>query len=334
MPGDRFTALVVEKDDGGLSVGLRSLARDALPAGDVTVAVAYSDLNYKDGLALTGQGSIIRSYPMVPGIDYAGTVEASDSPAFRPGDKVILTGWGVGERHWGGYAQLARAKAEWLVPLPEGLSLQQSMSIGTAGLTAMLCVMALEDHGLMPAAVGEREVLVTGAAGGVGSIAVAVLAHLGYSVTAVSGRAEAHDYLRELGARQVVGREGLPIKGKPLEAQRWAAAVDVVGGDVLAAVLAQMGYGGAVAACGLAGGHALATTVFPFILRGVSLLGVDSVYCPLERRQQAWARLARDLPAAALARIARVVPLREVPALAPQILQGRIRGRVVVDVNA
>ncbi len=334
MPGDRFTALVVEKDDGGLFVGLRDLERDALPTGDVTVAVAYSDLNYKDGLALTGQGNIIRSYPMVPGIDYAGTVESSSSPAFKPGDKVILTGWGVGERHWGGYAQLARAKAEWLVHLPEGLSLQQSMAIGTAGFTAMLCVMALQDHGLTPGAVGDGEVLVTGAAGGVGSIAVAVLAHLGYNVTAVSGRPEAHDYLRALGARQVVGREALPIKGKPLESQRWAAAVDVVGGDVLAAVLAQVSYGGAVAACGLAGGPNLSTTVFPFILRGVSLLGVDSVYCPSARRKVAWARLARELPAEALARIAQVVPLREVPALAPAILQGRIRGRVVVDVNA
>ena len=297
MAESQFTALVVGREDGRVTATLRQLNRGDLPPGEVTVAVAYSGLNYKDALALTGRGSIIRAYPMVPGVDLAGTVEESTSPSHRPGDQVLLTGWGVGERHWGGFAQLACVRADWLQPLPPGISLRQAMGIGTAGLTAMLCVLALEERGLTPAAAAGREVAVTGAAGGVGSIAVAVLARLGYEVTAVSGRPETYDYLRELGAGKVIGRQDLPLGStKPLESQRWAAAVDVVGGEVLAALLTQVAYGGSVAACGLTGGSGLATTVFPFILRGVSLLGVDSVMCPQARRQTAWTRLAHDLP--------------------------------------
>ena len=330
-----FTALVVDKDEQGVSTGLRTLRRDALPEGDVTVAVAYSTLNYKDGLAVTGNPGIVRTFPMVPGVDFSGTVVESSSPDFKPGDPVVLTGWGVGERHWGGYAQLARVKAEWLLPLPDGLSLKQAMGIGTAGLTAMLCVMALAQHGLTPDRAGEREVAVTGAGGGVGSIAVALLARRGYNVTAVTGREELHGYLRELGATSVVGREALPVgSGRPLESQRWFAAVDVVGGAVLDALLRQVHYGGAVAACGLAGGNALNTTVFPFILRGVSLLGVDSVMCPQARRREAWARLVADLSPDTLERITRTITLAQVPAEAQAILAGPVRGRLIVDVNA
>lgn len=332
MAQERFQALVVEQQEGQVVSSLRELEREALPAGDVLIRVAYSSLNYKDGLAVTGAGKVIRRYPMVPGIDLAGTVVESASPAYRPGEAVVLTGWGIGESHWGGYAQLARVRSEWLVPLPAGLDLQQAMGIGTAGLTAMLSVMALEAHGLRP---GEREVLVTGAGGGVGSVAVALLARLGYRVAASTGRPELHGYLRELGAATIVDRRDLAAPAqRPLESERWAGAVDTVGGDTLAAVLRSLAHGSSVAACGLAGGSALNTTVFPFILRGVNLLGIDSVLCPLEPRQAAWVRLARDLPAGALARMMQVAPLREVPALSREILQGRIRGRVVVDVNA
>ena len=316
MSEETFRALLLEQSAGGVQASLRDLPRSALPEGDVLVAIAYSDLNYKDGLALTGQGRVVRAYPMVPGIDFAGTVVESRSAAYQPGDAVVLTGWGAGEWHWGGYATMARVKADWLVPLPAGLSLQQAMAIGTAGFTAMLCVMALEEHGLQSVT---REVLVTGAAGGVGSIAVALLANLGYNVTASTGRAEAHGYLRELGARQFVDRAELTAPGKPLESERWGASVDTVGGDVLAGVLRAM---------------AANTTVFPFILRGVNLLGINSVAVPTERRIAAWERLARDLPAAALDRMTRVVPLAAVPGLAGEILAGRVQGRVVIDVNA
>jgi acrylyl-CoA reductase (NADPH) len=326
-----FRALVLDQQDGAVVAAIQELRTDALPEGDVLVAIAYSSLNYKDGLAVTGQGRIVRSYPFVPGIDMAGTVVESQSPAFQPGDQVVLTGWGVGERHWGGYAQLARVRSDWLVPLPPGMDLKQAMGIGTAGFTAMLCVMALEERGLAP---GGREVVVTGASGGVGSVAVALLARLGYHVVASTGRAELHAYLKDLGAREVIGREALASPGKPLESERWGGAVDTVGGDTLAGLLRAMAYGTSVAACGLAGGSALNTTVFPFILRGVSLLGIDSVMCPQERRRAAWARLARDLPRDVLDRIVQVAPLADVPALSRQILAGQVRGRIVIDVNA
>lgn len=331
MPGDTFKALLLEEQDGKVHSTIREVDKSALPEGDVLVSVAYSSLNYKDGLAVTGAGKVVRSYPMVPGIDLAGTVQQSNSPDYRPGDAVVLTGWGVGERHWGGYAQLARVKAEWLVPLPAGMTLQGAMGIGTAGFTAMLCVMALAEHGVEPAG---REVLVTGAGGGVGSVAVALLAQLGYRVVAVSGRAELRDYLSGLGAAQVVDRSVLASGPRPLESERWGGAVDTVGGEPLATLLKSVAYGGTVAACGLAAGNSLPTTVFPFILRGVNLLGVDSVMCPQQRRRQAWERLARDLPATTLDKLTQVVPLADVPAHAREILAGKVRGRIVVDVNA
>lgn len=335
MAGSTFKALYLEQKDGKTRSAIRALSRDDLPAGDVLVAIEYSSLNYKDGLAITGKGPIIRpkDFPMVPGIDFAGTVVESDSPDYQPGDKVILTGWGIGERHWGGLAQLARVKSEWLVLLPESLTTEQAMGIGTAGFTAMLCVMALEERGLTPGE-SRREVAVTGASGGVGGIAIAVLAHLGHGVTAITGRAEAHDYLRQLGARQVAGRDVLPIgTARPLESERWGAAIDTVGGDLLAALLPTMAHNATIACCGNAGGIELHTTVFPFILRGVALVGVESVTCAPERRRAAWARLARDLPKDALNRIARTVPLADVPAMSEELLRGQVRGRIVVDVN-
>ena len=332
MPENTFKALLVDQIDGQPQAEFRELTLDALPAGDVLVAVAYSTLNYKDGLAVTGQGKVIRKYPMVPGIDFAGTVVESSSPAYQAGDAVVLTGWNVGESHWGGFAQRARVKADWLVPLPEGLSLKQAMGIGTAGFTAMLCIMDLEDKGLTPA--DSREVVVTGAAGGVGSVAVAILAKLGYNGVASTGRAEAHDYLRGLGAKQILDRSVLAKPGKPLETERWAGAVDTVGGDTLAALLPGLAYNASVAACGNAGGFALNTTVFPFILRGVSILGVNSVVVPQPRRLAAWSRLTRDLPLDLLDAMIEVAPLADVPELSKQILQGQVRGRVVIDVNA
>jgi acrylyl-CoA reductase (NADPH) len=333
MPQDTFKALVIDQKDGEIQAELQELQPEALPEGDVLVSIAYSTLNYKDGLAVTGQGKVIRKYPMVPGIDFAGTVVESASPTFKTGDAVVLTGWGVGESHWGGYAQLARVKAEWLVPLPEGLSLKQAMGIGTAGFTAMLCVMALEEHGLTPT--DQRQVVVTGAAGGVGSVAVAILAKRGYNVVASTGRAdEEHDYLQSLGARQILDRQVLAKPGKPLESERWAGAVDTVGGDTLAALLPAMAQNTSVAACGNAAGIALNTTVFPFILRGVSLLGVNSVLVPQPRRLAAWSRLTRDLPLDGLDSMIQVVPLADVPELSRQILKGQVRGRIVIDVNS
>ena len=330
MTQDTFKALVLRQEDGKTVHAIENVAIDALPEGDVLIAVAYSSLNYKDGLAVTGKGKVVRRFPMVPGVDLAGTVEASDSSDYKPGDRVVATGWGIGEGHWGGYAQKARLKAKWLTRLPEGLNPEQAMAIGTAGLTAMLCVMALEGHGVQP---GAGPVLVTGAAGGVGSVAVAVLAKLGYQVTASTGRAETHDYLRSLGASEIIDRAVLARAPKPLESETWAGAVDTVGSQTLATVLAQMRYGSAVAACGLAGGGDLPTAVFPFILRGVALLGVDSVMCPAPRRQAAWDRLGADLPPEKLAAMTRTVKLIEVPVLADAILKGQVRGRVVVDVN-
>jgi acrylyl-CoA reductase (NADPH) len=318
--------------DGDGPATIRELEDSDLPDGDVTVDVAYSSLNYKDGLAVTGTVKIARRVPMVCGIDLAGTVSASSAPEWHEGDEVVLTGWGLAETHPGGYTERQRVQGEWLVARPPGLTLAQTMAIGTAGLTAMLCILALEDHGLTPAA---GEVVVTGAAGGVGSVAVTLLARLGYAVTATTGRPETHDYLRSLGATGFVGREELAApSGRPLEKERWAAGVDTVGSTTLAALLRQTRYGGAVAACGNAGGNDLPATVLPFILRGVNLLGVDSVQCPRERRQAAWARLAADLPTELLDSMTSVAALADVPALAGAILAGQTRGRVVVDVRA
>ena len=304
-----------------------------LPPGDVLVAVQYSSLNFKDGLAVTGKGKIVRQYPLVPGIDLSGTILESSSPAYRPGDGVILTGWSVGERHWGGYTQMARVQSGWLVPLPAGLDARQAMVIGTAGFTAMLCVQTLQEAGVQP---GDGKILVTGAAGGVGSVAVAVLSRLGYSVTALTapGQEEGHERLRRLGAREVIAGPEWAEPPRPLETQRWAGAVDTVGSRVLARVLAEMQYGGCVANCGLAGGADLSTTVMPFILRGVSLRGVDSVLCPLARRKAAWERLVQDLPPEALALIDRgTIGLGDLPSYGADIVAGKVRGRIVVDVH-
>lgn len=327
-----FKAFLLEMENDERRAGIKTLDQSALPQGDVLIRVAYSSLNYKDGLAVTGQAKVVRHYPMVPGIDLAGTVEESAAPAFKPGDKVVLTGWGIGESHWGGYAQFARAKADWLVPLPQGLTLKQTMGIGTAGFTAMLCVMALEEHGLTP---DSGEVVVTGATGGVGSIATALLANLGYRVVASTGRTEAHAYLNSLGVADIIDRRVLAEpSNRPLESSRWAGAVDTVGGDTLASLLKQMAYRASIAACGNAGGIALNSTVLPFILRGINLLGIDSVRCPAGIRQRAWQRLAQDLPLDALEAAMQVAPLAEVPVLSEQILKGQVRGRTVIDVNA
>lgn len=329
---DTYRALVVDQGDDGATANVRELSTADLPEGEVTVRVAYSTLNYKDGLAITGSAPIIRKPPMTAGIDFAGTVESSDSDEFAPGDNVVLTGWGVGERHPGGFAQMARVKAGWLEKLPEGLDARAAMAVGTAGFTSMLCVIALEDAGVKP---GDGPVLVTGAAGGVGSVAVAVLSHLGHEVHAVTGRESTHDFLRGLGAAEVIPRAELAeAPGKPMLSERWAGAVDTVGGDMLAHVLAEMRYGGSVAACGLAGGAGLKTTVLPFILRGVNLLGVDSVMCPREPRRAAWARIAKDLPAEKLAAVTTVEPLGRLPELGAEIMKGVVQGRVVIDVNA
>ena len=328
-----FRALVVEKDDEGkTSASVQQLDEAQLPEGDVTVAVEYSTVNYKDGLCVGPGGGLVRNYPHIPGIDFAGTVEQSDNPAYKAGDPVVLTGWRVGEAHWGGYAEKARVKADWLVPLPQGLSARAAMAVGTAGFTAMLAIMALEDHGLSP---DQGEVLVTGAAGGVGSVATAILANLGYQVAAVTGRPEQAAYLESLGASRIVARSELNETVKrPLEAETWAGCVDAVGGDMLARVLGQMKYGSSVAAVGLAGGAGLPATVIPFLLRGVNLLGIDSVMQPYENRLRAWERIARDLPMDKLE--AMIVPagLEDLPALGKSILKGGVRGRVVVDVTA
>ncbi len=328
-----FRAMVVEKDeDGATSAAVRELELSDLPEGEVTVAVEYSTLNYKDGLCLGKGGGLVRRYPHVPGIDFAGRVEASADPRYAPGDAVVLTGWRVGEAHWGGYAQRARVRADWLVPMPDGLDARQTMAIGTAGFTAMLAVMALEDHGLAP---GHGPVLVTGAAGGVGSVAVAILARLGHEVAAVTGRPETEAYLRDLGASRIVAREEIAETVKrPLESETWAGCIDAVGGAMLARVLGQMKYRASVAAVGLAGGADLPASVIPFILRGVNLLGIDSVLQPYENRVRAWDRLARDLPLEKLEAMIRPATLDELPELGRAILKGGVQGRVVVDVNA
>src|SRR5712671_3751790 len=331
-----FRALVLHEEGGKVVPRLETVDEGRLPPGEVTVAVEYSTLNYKDGMILEGQGRLVRAYPHVPGIDFAGTVLASDSPEFRPGDPVILTGWRVGELQWGGYAERARVPASFLVRRPDGLTARQAMAIGTAGFTAMLAVMALEKHGLATdAGPGANDVLVTGAAGGVGSIAVSLLSKLGYRVAASTGRPELRAYLEGLGAAELIDRAALAAKpARPLDRERWAGAVDAVGGMTLATVLTQLKYRGSVAACGLAGGSDLPATVLPFLLRGVNLLGIDSVMCPREERIEAWDRLARDLPFDKLEATTQTVPLAEVPALAPRILKGEVRGRVVIDVAA
>jgi acrylyl-CoA reductase (NADPH) len=328
-----FRALLLEKDaDGQAHATVKDLDDSALPPGDVTVDVEYSTLNYKDGLCLSATGGgLVRNYPHVAGIDFAGTVSASDDARYKPGDKVVLTGWRVGEAHWGGYAQKARLKADWLVPLPKSLTTRQAMAIGTAGFTAMLAVMALEDHGLTPS---QGEVLVTGAAGGVGSVATAILAHLGYSVAAVTGRPETEGYLKSLGAARLIPRAELAETVKrPLEAEAWAGCIDAVGGAMLARVLGQMKYNASVAAVGLAGGAALPATVIPFLLRGVNLLGIDSVMKPYPDRQRAWARIATDLPMKKLEEMIVPATLPDLPELGAAILRGDVKGRVVVDLS-
>jgi acrylyl-CoA reductase (NADPH) len=328
-----FTALVVEKDDAGrTTAAVQTLPDDRLPPGDVTVAVEYSTLNYKDGLCLGPATGMVRSYPHVPGVDFAGTVEASDDPRYKPGDKVVLTGWRVGEWHWGGYATKARVKADWLVHLPQGLTNRQTMAVGTAGFTAMLAILDLQDHGLTP---DKGEVLVTGAAGGVGSVATAILAKLGYRVAAVTGRPETEAYLRDLGAARIIPRAELAETVKrPLETEAWAGCVDAVGGTMLARVLGQMQYGTSVAAVGLAGGSLVPASIIPFLLRGINLLGIDSVLRPYEDRVRAWDRIARDLPLDKLEAMIRPASLAELPDLGAAILKGEVQGRVVVDVNA
>ena len=327
-----FNALVVEKTEDGTHAEVRSVSYDDLPAGDVTVSVDYSTVNYKDGLCIGPGGGLVRTYPHVPGIDFSGTVEASDDPRYDVGDAVILTGWRVGEARWGGYAQKARVKADYLVPLPNGLTTRQAMAVGTAGFTSMLAIMALEDHGLNP---DQGPVLVTGAAGGVGSVATAILAKLGHEVAAVTGRPETSDYLKELGAEMIVDRSELNETTKrPLEAEAWSGCVDAVGGAMLARVLGQIKYGGSVAAVGLAGGSSLPTTVIPFLLRGINLLGIDSVMQPYENRKRAWDRIATDLPLAKLEAMVSSATLSDLPALGRDIVEGKVKGRVVVNVNA
>jgi len=325
-----FRALVLHEEGGKVVPRIEMVDEALLPAGEVTVAVECSTLNYKDGLILQGLGRLVRAYPHIPGIDFAGTVEKSESPEFSPGDPVILTGWRVGEAQWGGYAEKARVKASFLVRRPDGLTAHQAMAIGTAGFTAMLAVIALERHGMRP---DSGDVLVTGAAGGVGSVAVSLLSRLGHRVVASTGRPELRSYLTELGAAELIDRATLAAKPpRPLDSERWAGAVDAVGGTTLATILTQLNYRASVAACGLAGGSDLPATVIPFLLRGVSLLGIDSVMCPREERIEAWQRLVRDLPLDRLERMTQSLPLSDLPELAPQILKGGVRGRIVIDV--
>lgn len=324
-----FKAWVVEKGEAGQTLRFTDFDEADLMDGDVTVRVTHSTLNYKDGLAMTGRSPVVRRFPMIPGIDFSGIVETSDHPAYRAGDAVVLTGWGVGETHLGAYAERARVRGDWLVPLPDGLTPQEAMAVGTAGYTAMLCVMALDAHGLTPS---DGPAIVTGASGGVGSVAVALLAKAGWHVIAVTRRGADADYLTALGAAEILDREELSTPGKPLAKERWAAGIDVVGSTTLANLLAGTRADGAIAACGLAGGMDLPSSVAPFILRGVSLFGINSVTTPLQKRKDAWARIARDLDRALLARMTTTVPLADVAGLAEDILEGRTRGRTVVTV--
>jgi acrylyl-CoA reductase (NADPH) len=325
-----FKAILIDKQDGTQSARLTELDETQLPDAPVTVRVEYSTINYKDGLAITGKGPVVRKFPMVPGIDFAGIVEASSNDTWRPGDRVLLNGWGVGEGHWGGLAQKARVNAEWLQRIPERFTAQQTMAIGTAGYTASLCVNAVVKHGLTP---DRGEVLVTGASGGVGSVAIALLARAGFNVVASTGKAAESEYLKALGARQIIDRNELSQAGKPLQKERWAAVIDSVGSHTLANACAQTRYRGLVAACGLAQGMDFPASVAPFILRGVSLLGVDSVMAPRELREEAWQRLARDLDIGLLDRISTTIGLADTANAAQNIVNGKIRGRVVVDVN-
>lgn len=325
-----FKGILIEKDDAGYRANIKDIDEGQLPDGDVTVRVSHSTLNYKDGLAITGKGPVVRRFPMVPGIDLVGIVESSTHPEYKAGDSVLLNGWGVGEGHWGGLAQKARLKGDWLVPLPEQFSPQQAMAIGTAGYTAMLCVLALERHGVTPA---HGEIVVSGAAGGVGSVATAVLAKLGYTVVAISGRTEEADYLKHLGASEVLNRAEFGTPGKPLGKERWAGAVDVVGSHTLANICATTKYRGVVTACGLAGGMDFPATVAPFILRGVTLAGIDSVMCPRLDRLETWRRLGTDLDVSKLAMISNEISLSEAIPTALKLVNGEIRGRVIVDVN-
>ena len=326
-----FNALVIDKsDDKSVSASIKQLDDKDLPEGDVTIDVAYSTLNYKDGLVLGGLGGLVRNYPHIPGIDFSGTVAASDHADYKAGDKVVLTGWRVGEVHWGGYSQRARVNGDWLVPLPGQLTEHQAMAIGTAGFTAMLGVMALEDHGITPAS---GPILVTGASGGVGSVACSILSKLGFEVHASTGRVD-DEYLKSIGVNEIIPREELAEpNGKPLNKERWAGAIDSVGGSTLANLLTQTKYGGSVAAIGLAGGNQLETTVIPFLLRGVNLLGIDSVMCPKEKRLKGWQRLTTDLPLAQLEKMTETTPLSGIAAKGKDIIKGNVRGRMVVDVN-
>ncbi|WP_193141041.1 MDR family oxidoreductase [Meridianimarinicoccus sp. MJW13] len=328
-----FKALVVQKNEAGeTSAAIEDVSVDRLPEGDVIVAVEYSTVNYKDGLCLGSGGGLVRTYPHVPGVDFAGVVESSDDPRFTPGDRVVLNGWRVGENRWGGYAEKARVKADWLVKLPEAITTRQAMAVGTAGYTSMLSVIALENHGLTP---DKGPVLVTGAAGGVGSVATAILANLGYEVAGVTGRPETDDYLKSLGVSQIVPRDEINETVKrPLETETWAGCIDAVGGPMLARVLGQIKYGGSVAAVGLAGGANLPASVVPFLLRGVNLLGIDSVMRPIEDRVEAWNRLATDLPMDKLEAMIQPATLADLPRLGADILKGQVQGRVVVDVHA
>lgn len=326
-----FRAIVANKTDAGYASAIENITIDQLSEGDVIVDVAYSTLNYKDGLAVTGKGKICESFPMVCGIDLSGTVAESASADFKPGDKVVVNGYGLSQNHSGGYAEKARVRSDMLVKLPDGMDLKNAMAIGTAGYTAMLCVLALESHGVAP---GSGEVLVTGAAGGVGSVAISILAKLGYTVVASTGRESTHAYLKDLGAAECIDRNTLSEAGKPFQRPRWAGVVDTVGSNTLANALAQTKYGGTVAACGLAGGPDLPTTVLPFILRGVTLAGIDSVEAPMAARTEAWARLAVDLPMDKLSAMSETIPLAKVIDIAPEILKGQVKGRVIVDVTA
>lgn len=327
-----FNALLINRsEDKKISASLETIDESQLPEGDVIVDIDYSTLNYKDGLAITGAAPVVRKYPMVPGIDFVGTVSESSNPNWKTGDKVILNGWGVGEGHWGGLSQKAKVKGKWLIAKPESLTPYQTMAIGTAGYTAMLCVMALQDHGVKPE---DGEILVTGANGGVGSFAIAILSAYGYDVVASTGRPEEMDYLTELGAKSSINRSELSEPGKPLDKERWAGVVDAVGSHTLANACAQTKYGGTVAACGLAQGFDFPSTVMPFILRGVTLAGIDSVNAPLEKRQKAWNKLAETLKPEVYEKVVKKIALSDAIKVAGELLEGKVRGRVVVDVNS
>ncbi len=328
MP-DTFRAYQITKDEDVYKVALTTLTEQDLMEGDVTVKVEYSAVNYKDGLAMTGSAPVVRRFPLIPGIDFAGTVTASENSTFIVGDKVLLNGFGVGEVHSGGFSETARVDGNWLVPLPDGITARQAMAVGTAGYTAMLCILALENHGINPE---NGDILVTGAAGGVGSVSIAILSKLGYRVVAVTGRSSERDYLISLGASEIIDRQPFSEKARPLAKEQWAGAIDVAGGNTLANVLSQIKYGGAVAACGLAESMSLPTSVAPFILRGVALYGIDSVMAPIAKRQQAWQRIAEDLDFSKLETLSNEINLEEVPAAAEAILAGKIRGRTVVKI--